>query len=510
MKNIRLLIVLVVVLFGGCKSREELRHEAYLKQGENLAKVYCATCHMESKPALLDKKTWLFKVLPKMGPRLGMHYYRGLPHPSMNPMLVPKQPAMEQGQWESIVDYFLETSPTSLELQNFDVEPNPKGKTFSVRPFTKDISSSSIITLLDLDTLRKNVFAGDVNNNILYQMDYSGELMDTVQLPSPPTSMSFGYDYVDLTLAGLLHPNNLDRGEIIRYQYEGNFRHQPAKPIISSLFRPVASLAVDFNYDGRTDYLVCEYGHNIGRLSIHLSTNDSLYKHEIIENVPGSIMVKTHDFNKDGLIDIAALFAQGDEKIMIYYNDGEGNFRGNLKLVARFPSVYGSMYIDLEDFNGDGYMDIIYVNGDNFDYSQILKPYHGIRILENDGGDNFEQKYFYPIYGAGKSICKDFDLDGDFDILVSSNFADMEKNPERGIIYLENTGDYVFTPFSFEESAQNQWNTMTSADFDGDGDVDVLIGAMNLDNVLKNQNSKSEDDMDLDKNALLIFENKTN
>jgi hypothetical protein len=86
----------------------------------------------------------------------------------------------------------------------------------------------------------------------------------------------------------------------------------------------------------------------------------------------------------------------------------------------------------------------------------------------------------------------------------------MEKNPERGIIYLENTGDYVFTPFSFEESAQNQWNTMTSADFDGDGDVDVLIGAMNLDNVLKNQNSKSEDDMDLDKNALLIFENKTN
>jgi hypothetical protein len=209
-------------------------------------------------------------------------------------------------------------------------------------------------------------------------------------------------------------------------------------------------------------------------------------------------------------MDIVALFAQGDEKIMIYYNDGEGNFRGNFKMAARLHSVYGSMYIDLEDFNGDGFMDIIYINGDNFDYSQILKPYHGIRILENDGEDNFEEKYFYPIYGAGKAIAKDFDLDGDLDILVSSNFADMENNPERGIIYLENTGNYVFNPFSFEESAQNQWNTMTSADFDGDGDIDVLVGAMNLENVLKNQNSASADNMDLDKNALLLFENKTN
>jgi hypothetical protein len=177
-----------------------------------------------------------------------------------------------------------------------------------------------------------------------------------------------------------LHPNNLDRAKLFDINTgETSGINRPNRSLVH-FFRPVASLAVDFNYDSRTDYLVCEYGHNIGRLSIHLSTNDSLYKHEIIENVPGSIMVKTHDFNKDGLIDIAALFAQGDEKIMIYYNDGEGNFRGNLKLVARFPSVYGSMYIDLEDFNGDGYMDIIYVNGDNFDYSQILKPYHGIRI----------------------------------------------------------------------------------------------------------------------------------
>ena len=510
MREFLFLVIVGILLVSGCKSRERVKYEASIKEGKSLAKVYCAACHMESTPALLDKKTWLFQVLPKMGPRLGMHEYKGLPYPGISSALMPKQAAMEQQQWESIVDYFLETSPPSLGLQDFDIEPNTDGKTFLIRPFTKNISSSSIITLLDLDTLTKTIFAGDVNDNMLYQLDYNGKLLDTLRLPSPPTSMSFGSDYVDFTLAGLLHPNNMSQGEIVRYQVDGNFQMQDGRSIIGSLIRPVASIDFDFNYDGLTDYLVCEYGHDIGRLSLYLASSDTLYKQEIVENVPGSIMVKTHDFNRDGFMDIAALYAQGDEKIIIYYNDGKGGFRGNFKMAARFPSVWGSMYIDLKDFNSDGYMDIIYINGDNFDYSQILKPYHGIRILENDGADSFEEKYFYPIYGAGRSISKDFDLDDDLDILIASNFADMEKNPERGIIYLENKGNYNFAPFSFEESAQNQWNTMTSADFDGDGDTDVLVAAMNLENVLKNQTSKSENDMDLDKNAVLLFENQTN
>jgi hypothetical protein len=500
--------VVVLLLAGGCQSRERARREAYLKEGERLAKIYCATCHMESAPALLDKKTW-FQVLPKMGPRLGMHKYQWLAYPGIDSMLTPKQPAMEQREWDSIVDYFLERSPRSLGMQNFDNEPNTKGSIFSVRPFTSDIASSSIITLLDLDTLGKSIFVGDANRNMLYQLDYAGGLLNTMQLSSPPTSISFGNDHVDITLAGLLHPNNMDKGEIVRYNFEGTLQPGAGESIVKSLMRPVASRNFDFNYDGLADFLVCEYGHDFGRLSLYFAESDSNFRRDIIENVPGSIMVKFHDFNQDGFMDIAALYAQGDEKIMIYYNDGRGNFRGNLKMAARFPSVYGSMYIDLKDFNGDGFMDIIYVNGDNFDYSQILKPYHGIRILENDGEDNFEEKYFYPIYGAGKSISNDFDLDGDLDILVSSNFADMEKNPERGVIYLKNEGNYSFTPFSFEEAAQNQWNTMATADFDGDGDMDVLVGAMNLENVLRSQNNNSGIEMDLRKTALLLFDNKT-
>ena len=113
-----------------------------------------------------------------------------------------------------------------------------------------------------------------------------------------------------------------------------------------------------------------------------------------------------------------------------------------------YPAVYGSMFIDLKDFNNDGHMDILYVCGDNFDYS---KPYHGIRILENDGTDSFTQKYFFSIYGAAKAEVNDYDGDGDLDILIGAmylqnvltiqkvnNAEDIEKK-RASILVFENT-----------------------------------------------------------------------
>ena len=57
----------------------------------------------------------------------------------------------------------------------------------------------------------------------------------------------------------------------------------------------------------------------------------------------------------DGAPDIVALFAQADERIVLFENDGKGHFSGSQRLLARFPPVYGSMYFSLHDFNGDGH-----------------------------------------------------------------------------------------------------------------------------------------------------------
>jgi len=501
---------LVVLLNISCSNPERNKFEAYLNEGEQLAKTYCTLCHKETPPELLDKMTWTVQIMPQMGPRLGMFNCRTFYYKRIHPLAETKTTALTQEQWENIVDYFHYRSPDSLPLQEFDREPELQSVTFTTDQFTQDISSSSIISMIKVDTTNRKILTADVQNSVLYQFDYHGKLTDTLRLSSPPTAMDIDDGFLDITLAGKLHPNNEEAGSVVRYAYTGRFSHLPEEEKIDSLIRPVASLCYDFNYDGEKDFLICEYGNDIGRLTIQYAAGKSGYSQYIIEEVPGAIMVKIRDMNNDGFVDIVALFAQGDEKIVIYHNDGKGEFKGNFIWAARFPAVYGSLYFELNDYNNDGYTDILYVNGDNFDYSQILKPYHGIRIFENDGVSGFDEKYFYPMYGAGKSVTHDYDMDGDLDIMVTSNFADMDKNPERGIIYLENHGDYNYTANSFEAAAQNQWNTIGMADIDEDGDQDLLIGAMNLSNVLKIQNNNIRGEVDLNRIALLLLRNETN
>ena len=68
--------------------------------------------------------------------------------------------------------------------------------------------------------------------------------------------------------------------------------------------------------------------------------------------------------------------------------------------MLRFSPVYGTSWFEMIDYDGDGDDDIVTVNGDNADESYVLKPYHGLRIYLNDGNNHFEEKYFYPFYGA--------------------------------------------------------------------------------------------------------------
>jgi hypothetical protein len=125
------------------------------------------------------------------------------------------------------------------------------------------------------------------------------------------------------------------------------------------------------------------------------------------------------------------------------------------------------------------------VNGDNADLSQILKNYHGVRIFENNGDGEFEEKWFYPMYGASGLEIGDFDLDGDKDLVVISFFPDRNQRPAQDLIYFRQESRNDFEPFALGKATGHHWLTLTQGDLDRDGDQDLVVGSFAFDQLYK-------------------------
>lgn len=473
-------------------------------EGERLARTYCAVCHVFPEPALLDKHTWVTGVLPQMAPRLGVSSGTLFDARFRNPAMVVLNKALSKDQFAKIVAYYRDAAPAELPPQTLPEAPRLDPSFFRVGPFVPGLPSSGIITLLEADSVGRRTYVGEAGSNTLRVFDWNRRLRTTLTLGSPPTGLLIEDGHVLVLESGILNPNDEPRGSLVQYDMVGDSLRF-AKVLIDSLYRPVFVRAADLDGDGAKEFVICEFGNNRGRLALYTLVGKK-YRRRVLDAGPGAIRVEIRDLTGDGKPDIVALFAQGNERLVLFVNDGRGNFTS--RILARFPPVYGSMYFSMHDFNGDGKPDILYVNGDNFDYSRVLKPYHGIHILENDGHNNFHERYFFPLYGAAQAVVADFDHDGDLDILATSNFADLKHHPERGIIYLENLGGYHFRPYAFTAAAGNQWNVMTAADFDGDGRLDVLVGAMNLQTIASVQERFTRNPSASGKTALLLFENR--
>lgn len=268
-------------------------------------------------------------------------------------------------------------------------------------------------------------------------------------------------------------------GEMRAYDVEqGALYGLSEKPFITGLRRPLHTATADFNRDGLTDYAISAFGHNQGGLYVYLQEKGGTFSRVAVREMAGATQSVTGDFNGDGWPDIIALFAHAQEGIWLFTNNQKGEFTE--KPLLRFPPVYGSSSFQLTDFNGDGKPDILYTAGDNSDYSRILKPYHGVYIFANKGNFEFEQQWFYPVNGATKAMAADFDGDGDQDIVSIAFFADLLSNPAEKFLYFRNDGysqgKPAFQPFAPPIARHGRWICMDVNDWDGDGSPDVVLG----------------------------------
>jgi hypothetical protein len=452
---VSLTVALSIFLFA-CETQPE--------KEERLAKQYCGSCHSFPDPKLLDKETWEKGVLPQMAFRMGMDYSLISSISKADQLealkVIPENPMLSN-----------EEAPDSLTVPTQII--TKAIQQFEVTPFRLPVLAAPLITLVSTDTLNSKIYLGNRYSK-LYQLNTKFMLEDSIQLSSPPSNMLFRKNENPLLLLmGIMDPNDQAKGELAQLKLSD---HTFSK-LIDSVKRPVHFEEVDLNRDNLKDYVICGFGNYTGALLAYENLGNGKFKKYYLQTLPGARKVIVKDFDKNGLMDIMALMSQGDEKIILLLNQGNFNFR--ITTLLRFPPVYGSSYFDIADFNNDGKFDILYTNGDNADYSIILKPYHGVRIFLNDGNNQFNESWFYPMHGASQAIAHDFDRDGDLDVAAISFFPDFEKHPEQGFIYFENSGK-EFIPQITTLASSGRWLTMNAADYDNDGDKDILLGSLNF------------------------------
>ncbi len=195
-----------------------------------------------------------------------------------------------------------------------------------------------------------------------------------------------------------------------------------------------------------------------------------------LEDLGQTAYVTTADFNNDGYIDIAASGATSPfeySQISLFINKEGTDFERYD--VFTFSDSYISD-LDSGDYDNDGDIDLIYT----FSESTETEKINGTgMILWNNGENQFIEESLLFCNGAGsvdeknrinpKISSADYDNDGDIDVVVGDNSGMIE--------FYQNNGAGVFSSIGIiQDFGHGSWG-ISSDDFDNDGDVDFLVSA---------------------------------
>ena len=452
---------------------------------EALARSVCSHCHAFPPPDSLPRRNWGTVAYEMAGLMIGgIGAPRGLPPPSID------------FDVDRVIRYYESRAPRSLASPEPWPAPEAGPGRFSRRSFrpsgTSASPSVSNVAFHDLDGKgRPRIVATDMVAGLVLGGDpalaAAGlEVLGRVPNPARSTAVDLDGDgRTDLVVADLgdVPPGDHAKGTVtwLRRGATGAFE---AVVLAAGLPRVADVQAGDFDSDGDLDLVVAAFGwrETGGIWLLENRTRDwsePSFLPRQVDDRPGAINVPVADLDGDGRLDFVALLAQHVEAVVAFLGDGRGGFRRQTIDEAPHPA-WGSSGLSLVDFDGDGDLDGLVTNGDMLD-DFLLKPYHGIRWLENRGGFPFVPHSLANLPGVHGAQAVDLDGDGDLDV-VACAFVFFGRDGGRpqavadqpSLVWLERTGPGRFARHTLEMGAQHV--SLDVADYDRDGDMDIVVG----------------------------------
>lgn len=238
--------------------------------------------------------------------------------------------------------------------------------------------------------------------------------------------------------------------------------------IYSTGFYPNAVATADVNGDDKPDIIVSNY--NSENVGVLLNDGTGSFNDQVTYSTgsnSGPHSVTTADVNDDNKPDIIVANSGGNN-VGVFLNDGTGTFNDQ----ATYPTDSGSNpnSVAIADVNGDNKPDIIVANSGE----------SNIGVLLNNGAGTFNDQVKYSTgFRSGSHYVTVADVNGDNkpDIIIAI-FR------EANIAILFNNGTGTFNePMTYSTESGSGPHSVTTADVNGDNELDILVANSELNNV---------------------------